>query len=741
MVGAESAMAPLEIWAGVECTLNRVGNVYFDQLELNGHASRATDLQTFAALGIRTLRFPVLWERTAPHGIADWTWADERLAWMRDHNIRPIVGFLHHGSGPRDTNLLDPYFPAKLAKFALSFAERYPWVEHYTPINEPLTTARFSGLYGFWYPHGQDSGAFITIVLNQCKAIIESMKAIRSVNPAAQLVQTEDLGKTHSTPLLKYQADFENHRRWLGMDFLCGKVLPSHPLWRFLLRYGSNRKLVESFQEDCCPPNILGFNHYVTSERFLDERLVRYPAHTHGGNGRHRYADVEAVRVLKQGSEGSFSLLKEAWERYHLPLAVTEVHLGCTREEQMRWLMEVWKSCLELRDFGVDVRAVTPWSLLGSFDWNSLVTRQTGYYESGVYDIRCGNQLRETALAQMIRELAMGKEPAHPVLENVGWWRRPERLLFLPHDLGGREKSVVTPTFLSSRQKSGNVRHRILVAGGSGTLGHAFVRICERRGIEVLALSRRDLDICNPHQVKETLALVNPWAVINAAGYVQVDEAENDQEKCFLQNVKGPEYLAQECAKRGIPLLTFSSDLVFDGQRENPYSETNSVAPLSVYGDSKAEAESRVLAVHPNSLVVRTSAFFGPWDQYNFIYFVLRSLEESIDFHASHENVVSPTYVPDLVDACLDLLIDGEKGIWHLANQGAVSWYELAKRAAKHSGARLDHVKARASDELGWVAKRPRYSVLGSERGMMLPDLDHALHRFFREKLNTFKKR
>jgi dTDP-4-dehydrorhamnose reductase len=125
---------------------------------------------------------------------------------------------------------VDAAFPEKLAEFAHAVSDRYPWITHYTPVNEPLTTARFSGLYGHWYPHGQTDSTFVRALVTQCQGIIRSMAAIRQINPDAQLVQTEDLGKTFSTPLLAYQAEFDNHRRWLSFDLLCGRVDTDHPL-------------------------------------------------------------------------------------------------------------------------------------------------------------------------------------------------------------------------------------------------------------------------------------------------------------------------------------------------------------------------------------------------------------------------------------------------------------------------------------------------------------------------------
>ena len=143
-------LPPLEMWGGVECTINRVGNTYFDQLKRNGHALRLSDLAHFAELGIQKIRYPIQWERIAPNGLAqaNWSWADERLERLQELGITPIVGLTHHGSGPRSTSLIEPSFAEGLAQFAGAVAERYPWVEYYTPVNEPLTTARFSGLYG-----------------------------------------------------------------------------------------------------------------------------------------------------------------------------------------------------------------------------------------------------------------------------------------------------------------------------------------------------------------------------------------------------------------------------------------------------------------------------------------------------------------------------------------------------------------------------------------------------------------
>jgi len=718
---------PLELWGGLECTVNRVRDDYFQQLDRNGHATRADDIARFAATGIRAIRYPVLWERTAPDGIdkADWTWSDARLEALRASGVTPIAGLIHHGSGPRHTSLVDPAFAGQLAEYAGAVAARYPWLEYYTPVNEPCTTARFAGLYGVWYPHGNNDRTFIQALLNQCRAVVLSMRAIRAVNPAAKLVQTDDLGKTYGTPEMAQMAEFYNERRWLAWDLLCGMVDQKHALWNYLLKTGIAAADFLWFKDNPCPPDIIGVNYYVTSERWLDHRPERYPQHHRGMADGIPCADIEAARALATPTAGIAPLLTEVWERYGIPLAITEAHIDANREDQLRWLLEIWEAAKQVRENGVDVQAVTVWSLLGSFDWNSLVTQNRGYYEPGPFDVR-SPQPRATALARMMRELADGSGLSHPVLRGQGWWRRPGRFLCTP---------VATPDAIASISADGHALvgsdvRPVLITGASGTLGRAFARICKKRNIAFRLLARHDMDIGDPASIERALDLHRPWAVVNTAGYVRVDEAENDVERCLRENADGAANLAAACARHGVHLTTFSSDLVFDGEQDRPYVESDAVAPLNAYGRSKAEAERRVLAAHPGALVVRTSAFFGPWDKHNFVTQALEALERGDTFRAAADMTVSPTYVPDLAHTCLDLAIDGEAGIWHLANAGAVTWAQLAAQAAAAAGIDATRLEAVPAAELGMTAARPAYTGMTSERGILLPPLDNAIARY-----------
>jgi dTDP-4-dehydrorhamnose reductase len=703
-----------EVWGGLECTVVRLRNRWRDQTIETGHHHRPGDLEAIRDLGIRTLRYPVLLETISPKAPDhfDFSWHDPRLEKLRLLGIDPIAGLIHHGSGPHYTNLLDPAFPERLAAHAERVARRYPWIDSFTPVNEPLTTARFSGLYGHWYPHRRDLASFARAFINQCRATVLSMRAIRAVTPRARLIQTEDLGKVFSTPLLQYQADHENERRWLTFDLLMGRVTRDHPWFDLFLSFGIAESELLAFVDEPCPPDVIGINHYLTSERFLDHRRAQRPAgHRSSGNGRHRYVDLEAVRMdLPQGSVGPEARLREAFARYDTTIAVTEVHHGSSRDEQLRWLADVWAAAVRLKAEGKDLQAVTVWALFGGMDWNSLLTRRNGDYEPGAYDAS-GDVPHLTAVGRATRQLASHGTFDHPALDAPGWWRR-----------GDRFYRPATQTEATSKGK----QRTLLITGASGTLGRALSRVATNRALSHVLLDRAQLDITDDRSVEEAMARHKPWAVINAAGFVRVADAEHERDLCYRENVTGPALLAQACARQNIPLVTFSSDLVFSGLQKSLRLESDPVQPQSVYGESKALAEREVLARHPEALIIRSSAFFGPWDRENFVHQTLRDLASGRRVQLS-QDVVSPSYVPDLAHATLDLLIDTSSGIWHLANRGAISWYDLGRRVAEAAGLDPELVTRAASHAA------PSMTALGSTRGQLMPSLDNALDRFFRD--------
>ena len=269
------------------------------------------------------------------------------------------------------------------------------------------------------------------MIANQCRAVLLSARAIRAAVPGARIVQTEDIGRVFSTRRLAPQAAYENGRRWLSFDLLCGRVERSHPWRQRLIDVGVPDRHLDELATGEAAPDVLGVNHYLTSDRFLDHRTGLHPPHTHGGNGRQRYADTEAVLMdLPADATGWSARLEEVWQRYGRPLAITEAHLGDAPEEQVRWLMEAWEAACALRRAGGDVQAVTAWALFGLVDWDCLLRHRRGRYEPGAWHASGLDDTppRPTLLAEAVSALAHSHTFAHPCLDTPGWWRRNNRL-------------------------------------------------------------------------------------------------------------------------------------------------------------------------------------------------------------------------------------------------------------------------------------------------------------------------
>ncbi|HAH23122.1 MAG TPA: dTDP-4-dehydrorhamnose reductase, partial [Prolixibacteraceae bacterium] len=466
--------------------------------------------------------------------------------------------------------------------------------------------------------------------------------------------------------------------------------------------------------------SICGFNYYVIGERYLDEKMYLYPESYHGGNAFHRYADIEVVRVETAAPVGSYDLLKEAWEKYQLPMALTEVHLASTREEQLRWFQEAHDTASRLINEQIDFRAITAWALLGSFDWNSLLKNSSNCYESGVFDIRSGKP-RATALANMIKTINSGKPFTSSLLKIPGWWKRSVQIMNNPTATGERleDYTAVSP---------------LLIFGGNGSLGKALARICAARGIGIHTVNRSEADITSREAIEAILRKKRPWAVVNAAGFSNIDEAERMPHRCFHDNTLGPSVLAEICKAENIKMVTFSTDQVFNGKKREPYHEKDKTSPLNIYGESKKKAEEYILSVHPGTLIIRCSSFFNPWHKTDPL---ARMLYSGLHLKQAHylasDIIISPTYIPDLVNTTLDLLIDDESGIWHLSSQEEISLFDFNKLALKMADIRDENIFPVPSSQLNYPALRPKYSVLMSSHGVSLPCLQDALHSYLNE--------
>ena len=667
-------MNSLELWGGYECTINRVGDTWFDQTPRTGHDDRIEDLALFADLGIRSLRYPVLWEGVSPQDpeVRDFTWYDQRMAEIRRLGMNPIVTLCHHGSGPHYTSLVEDSFAPGLATHAAATAARYPWIRDWTPVNEVLTTARFSALYGYWYPHTQDEKLFWTALLNEVDATRLAMREIRKVNPQARLIQTDDLGYCHATPPLQAEADFQNERRWMGWDLLCGTVVPGHALYDRLARFGFAKRL-QVIADDPCPPDILGINHYLSSERLLDHRIELHGDRSLADRDIGDFAgiklvDVDAIRNRREGVLGLPALLEQAWQRYGIPMAVTECHNGATREEQVRWFVEVWNGVDALRRTGVDIRAVTAWSLLGSHDWNRMVTRFAGHYETGVYDCRTGTP-RPTRMAAVLKQLAHGERPQAPGLEEAGWWRRPSR--FLDAVPGVEPSFAVLP-----RARLFDGPDVLLVVGDNGALTHLAVRACENRGLHYVQCGAEAAD---------QLTSMAPWAVLDARGPAAVRAGGGDAAR---------DALAAECLRLGIPCAMMA-------------------------GSSADAAPGGVLAI-------RTGEIYTPWDGSATAVAMLDALDEGTTVQVDRAAAWDLVYGPDVVDCILDLLIDQVSGAVTL-----LPGEQLTEAAFASALAEVADRDAKLIVKTGMRKAIPPVAVIAADS--LLPPTETTLERFVRE--------
>lgn len=426
-------MRALEIWASPEPTVARVdATTWRDQLAATGHDARDGDVARLASLGVAASRTPVLWERCAPDDPTevDLRWAARRLGLLRAAGVEPIVTLLHHGSGPRYTDLLDPAFPDLFADYAETVARAFPWVRRWTPINEPLTTARFSALYGVWYPNARDDHAFGRALVHQVRAILEASARIRAVNPAAQVVLTEDLQRFAAGDAgVRDYAAFLGERCFLSVELLAGRVDGAHPLAEFLVeRCAVHPRELAEIRARALPPDLVAFNHYPHGERYLFT----------AADG--TVGDVPAVYVAGQPAPRVGPLLRAAAERLRLPLALGEVHVHAPAAERVRWLAQHAEDVRVLRADGIDVRALGVWAAFGMIDWHSLLRGEDGVREDGAFAFAGpGETPRRTALADAVEELVRTGRIA-PDAGTPGWWERPDRYLSLDEMLAMRER-------------------------------------------------------------------------------------------------------------------------------------------------------------------------------------------------------------------------------------------------------------------------------------------------------------
>jgi len=262
---------------------------------------------------------------------------------------------------------------------------------------------------------------------------------------------------------------------------------------------------------------------------------------------------------------------------------------------------------------------------------------------------------------------------------------------------------------------------RLLVLGGSGQLGTQLRALALPPGVALAAPDRSAIDIGDAAAIARLVAAA-PWrAVINAAGYTNVDRAESEEALAFAINAEAAATIASEAGKRGIPLISLSTDYVFDGAKGAPYVETDAPAPLNAYGRSKLAGEHRVAAANPRHVILRTAWLYSPHGK-NFVRTILRLAQEQERLTVVDDQLGCPTSANDLAQACLDIALScaaepdrAPYGLYHFAGAGAATWFEFACaiiEAAAGQLRRVPQVVPIATAQRPSPARRPADSRL-----------------------------
>jgi beta-glucosidase/6-phospho-beta-glucosidase/beta-galactosidase len=363
---------------GIECSCPTIaGNQRVDQMRDTGHYEMwRTDLKLVRELGLRYLRYgPAIYRTWLGQGHYDWSELDPVMHEMRRLGIVPIIDLVHFGLPDWLRDFQNTSWPEHFAEYARAFAERYPWVRYFTPVNEIYITAQFSAAFGWWNERLMSDMAFITNLKHCVRASILAMRAILDLRPDAIFIYSESTEYVHpGSPDLVPQAHFMNERRFLSLDLLFGHDV-SATMYRYLLASGMNTEEYVWFmnQRDLRRHCIMGTDYYVTNEH-----VIRPTGQSIGAG------DVY----------GYYVITRQYFDRYRMPVMHTETNRTAKHAEE--WLWKEWVNLLRLREDGVPIIGFTWFGLIDMKDWDTALTKLQGHVNTvGLYTL--GRSQRKVA--------------------------------------------------------------------------------------------------------------------------------------------------------------------------------------------------------------------------------------------------------------------------------------------------------------------------------------------------------
>jgi beta-glucosidase/6-phospho-beta-glucosidase/beta-galactosidase len=360
---------------GIECSCPTIEGpdgttLRVDQLRDTGHYEMwKTDLKLVRELNLRYLRYgpPIYKIWTAP-GQYDWSQLDPIMSEMRRLGIVPIIDLCHFGLPDWLKDFQNPDWPDRFAEYAHAFAERYPWVRYYTPVNEIYVTALFSAAFGWWNERLKSDTGFVTNIKHCVKASILAMKAILDLRPDAIFIYSESTEYVHpGSPDLVQQAHFMNERRFLSLDLLFAHDV-SATMYRYILANNISAEEYNWFMEQRALRThcIMGTDYYITNEHILKP------------DGR----SIGAGDVY-----GYYVITRQYFDRYRLPVMHTETNRTAT--QAVEWLWKEWMNLLRLREDGVPIIGFTWFGLVDMKDWDTALTKMRGTVNTvGLYTLQ-----------------------------------------------------------------------------------------------------------------------------------------------------------------------------------------------------------------------------------------------------------------------------------------------------------------------------------------------------------------
>lgn len=369
------AQTPMFMFAtGIENSYPKIknGSVRVDEMEKCGHYEKwRLDFDLVEEMEIRFLRYgPPIHKTFLGADKYDWSFADETFNDLRRRDLIPIVDLCHFGVPDFIGDFQNPDLPQLFAQYARAFAERYPWVQLYTPVNEMFICAVFSALYGWWNEQGTNDRSFVTALKHIVKANVLAMHEILEVHPDAIFIQSESTEYFHAdNPKAIKHAEIMNSRRFLSLDLNYGRRVDSE-MYEYLMDNGMTREEYHFFLDNQLRHHcIMGNDYYITNE--------------------HR---VSADGLTRPAGEvfGYDEITWQYFDRYRLPVMHTETNLiqGERGDEAAYWLWKQWANVLELRNDGIPIVGFTWYSLTDQVDWDTALREENNHVNPlGLYDL------------------------------------------------------------------------------------------------------------------------------------------------------------------------------------------------------------------------------------------------------------------------------------------------------------------------------------------------------------------